>query len=176
MYRIVDEGPPPTPEGSSPELRAFLSQCFEMDPTMRPSAEILFQHPWLISQLPEEHHQALRAQDSIPFLRRFSIDPAKTSVTSVFSAKSSPTKRSFSRSYSVPESVSAKPDQLSLQQPPLPSSTRDSLEVIPLAPVAPVDLAAAVAAAAAQKRRNQPRDHAFVKSTFSKGAQASLVC
>jgi len=47
MYRIVEGGPPPFPENASPELKSFLSQCFEKDPTMRPSADILFEHDWV---------------------------------------------------------------------------------------------------------------------------------
>lgn len=47
MYRIVEGGPPPFPEGASPELQSFLSQCFEKDPTMRPSADVLFEHDWV---------------------------------------------------------------------------------------------------------------------------------
>lgn len=51
MYRIVEGGPPPVPDGASDELRAFLSQCFEKDPSLRPTAEVLSEHAWLESFL-----------------------------------------------------------------------------------------------------------------------------
>lgn len=51
MYRIVEGGPPPVPDGASGALRAFLSQCFEKDPSMRPTAEVLSEHVWLESVL-----------------------------------------------------------------------------------------------------------------------------
>lgn len=38
---------PPIPEGSSDLLRDFLEQCFDKDPTRRPNAEMLCEHPWL---------------------------------------------------------------------------------------------------------------------------------
>ena len=38
---------PPIPEGCSDLLRDFLEQCFDKDPTRRPNAEMLCEHPWL---------------------------------------------------------------------------------------------------------------------------------
>lgn len=38
---------PPIPEGCSPMLQDFLEQCFHKDPSKRPSAEFLCEHPWL---------------------------------------------------------------------------------------------------------------------------------
>jgi serine/threonine protein kinase len=47
MFRIVEDDQPPIPKGCSQLLRDFLIRCFNKDPTERPSAELLFEHPWL---------------------------------------------------------------------------------------------------------------------------------
>lgn len=47
MFRIVEDDKPPIPEGCSQLLRDFLTKCFNKDPTKRPSAELLCEHPWL---------------------------------------------------------------------------------------------------------------------------------
>ncbi|KAJ7446686.1 Pkinase-domain-containing protein [Mycena latifolia] len=66
MFRIVEDDMPPLPEGASPLLEDFLTQCFNKDPRKRPSADLLCEH------------QELRPQDSIPFLRRVSADLQKS--------------------------------------------------------------------------------------------------
>ncbi|KAL6298975.1 hypothetical protein BKA93DRAFT_743141 [Sparassis latifolia] len=76
MFRIVEDAMPPLPEGSSESLQDFLKQCFNKEPTKRPSAELLCEHEWL------KHNWAvpkdLRPQDSIPFLRRVSTEFQKS--------------------------------------------------------------------------------------------------
>ncbi|KAJ7858456.1 kinase-like domain-containing protein [Mycena leptocephala] len=72
MFRIMEDDMPPLPEGCSPLLEDFLTQCFNKDPTKRPSAEVLFEHPWLKKNWGA--HKELRSQDSIPFLRRVSFE------------------------------------------------------------------------------------------------------
>ena len=47
MFRIVEDDMPPLPEGASPLLQDFLKACFNKDPTLRPSAELLCEHEWL---------------------------------------------------------------------------------------------------------------------------------
>ena len=47
MFRIVEDAGPPLPDNLSERLRDFFDQCFNKDPTKRPSAEELFEHPWL---------------------------------------------------------------------------------------------------------------------------------
>lgn len=47
MFRIVEDDMPPIPEGCSELLQEFLRQCFHKDPSKRPSAELLCEHPWL---------------------------------------------------------------------------------------------------------------------------------
>ena len=41
----------PIPEGLSAALQDFLQQCFNKDPTLRPSAELLCEHEWLNKSL-----------------------------------------------------------------------------------------------------------------------------
>ncbi|KAG9018100.1 hypothetical protein FRB90_012289 [Tulasnella sp. 427] len=92
MFRIVEDDTAPIPDCCSKPLRDFLSQCFRKDPTERPTAESLFEHPWLkqmwgshkVSSCKEGQSvspyadmielQELRPSDSIPFLRRLSND------------------------------------------------------------------------------------------------------
>lgn len=47
MFRIVEDDMPPFPAEASDLLRHFLTQCFRKDPALRPSAELLCEHPWL---------------------------------------------------------------------------------------------------------------------------------
>jgi len=53
MYRIVDDDMPPVPGACSEDMRDFLMQCFKKNPADRPSAEKLFEHPWLKQTLGE---------------------------------------------------------------------------------------------------------------------------
>ncbi|KAH9001955.1 hypothetical protein EDB83DRAFT_2324513 [Lactarius deliciosus] len=75
MFRIVEDESPPIPERFSGPLVAFLKECFHKDPSMRPSAEQLFEHEWLKNHW--DLNKDLRPQDSIPFLRRVSADLQK---------------------------------------------------------------------------------------------------
>lgn len=72
MFRIVEDDCPPIPETCSEPLRDLLRQCFNKDPTKRPSAETLCEHEWL--QPAWTLSKELRPQDSVPFLRRISYD------------------------------------------------------------------------------------------------------
>lgn len=78
MFRIVEDPMPPLPEDLSDDLRDFLTLCFNKDPTKRPNAETLFEHPWLKNEW--GMYKELRPQDSIPFLRRVSADLQRTDV------------------------------------------------------------------------------------------------
>ncbi|KAI9431376.1 kinase-like protein [Lactarius indigo] len=85
MFRIVEDESPPIPERFSGPLVAFLKGCFHKDPSMRPSAEQLFEHEWL-----KNHwglNKDLRPQDSIPFLRRVSADLQKNGAARHLMAK-----------------------------------------------------------------------------------------
>uniref|UniRef100_V5E690 Protein kinase n=2 Tax=Kalmanozyma brasiliensis (strain GHG001) TaxID=1365824 RepID=V5E690_KALBG len=71
MFRIVEDDCPPIPETFSEDLRDMLKQCFNKDPTKRPTAETLFEHKWM--QQIWTNSKELRPQDSVPFLRRISV-------------------------------------------------------------------------------------------------------
>ncbi|POY71504.1 hypothetical protein BMF94_5817 [Rhodotorula taiwanensis] len=47
MFRIVEDEIPPLPTNASPELNAMLHRCFRKLPSERPTAEELFDDPWL---------------------------------------------------------------------------------------------------------------------------------
>ena len=79
MFRIVEDEMPPLPESCSDLLKDFLRQCFHKEPAARPSAEVLCEHAWLRANW-AAHNQAVRPQDSIPFLRRVSTDLQKAEV------------------------------------------------------------------------------------------------
>ncbi|WWC58499.1 uncharacterized protein I303_101042 [Kwoniella dejecticola CBS 10117] len=71
LFRIVEDEMPPIPGGISDGLTDFLKLCFIKDPNARPPAMMLFEHPWVKGLNPI---LALRPQDSVPFLRRVSMD------------------------------------------------------------------------------------------------------
>lgn len=84
MFHIVEDSMPPIPEDCSESLKDFLRQCFEKDPSKRPSAEVLCEHEWLKNNWGV--HKELRPQDSIPFLRRVSADLQKTELARLLPA------------------------------------------------------------------------------------------
>ena len=88
---------PPLPEAISDDLSDFLSLCFIKDPEARPKANMMFEHPWVKKYNPEMvlylvlqditsliSFQALRPQDSVPFLRRVSTDLRRVDSSRLF--------------------------------------------------------------------------------------------
>ncbi|KAG0172901.1 hypothetical protein DFQ30_009364 [Apophysomyces sp. BC1015] len=47
MYHIVEDDCPPLPDNISQPLQDFLCACFQKDPSDRPAAKDLLQHPWM---------------------------------------------------------------------------------------------------------------------------------
>jgi len=47
LFRIVEDERPPLPNNLSVDLLDFLCQCFQKDPTLRPSAGALGRHVWV---------------------------------------------------------------------------------------------------------------------------------
>lgn len=153
MFRIVEDDMPPIPEGCSPLLRDFLTQCLNKDPTKRPSADLLFEHPWLKnnwglhkvtsfllfdnSLLIKIFNQELRPQDSIPFLRRVSADLQKSEVVRYLSQVRMPDSPSSTHAIDIPTS---------------PDGRRISDASVQ--PLADNDIS--------------PREHSFIKTSFSK--------
>lgn len=72
LFRIVEDERPAIPENASPALHDFLVQCFQKDPTKRPTAAHLFAHEWLRDVWAS--YKELRLQDSVPFMKRISLD------------------------------------------------------------------------------------------------------
>ncbi|KAF9466088.1 hypothetical protein BDZ94DRAFT_1158523 [Collybia nuda] len=138
MFRIVEDDMPPIPEGCTQLLQDFLTRCFNKDPTKRPSAELLCEHPWLKKNWGA--HKELRPQDSIPFLRRVSADLQKSEVARYLSQIEMPQSP-------VSESFSHHADDLVSGSPP-------GRHVHALQSMADNNIS--------------PREHSFVKTTFSK--------
>ncbi|GAA5980311.1 hypothetical protein JCM10908_001610 [Rhodotorula pacifica] len=102
MFRIVEDDMPPLPESASFELRAFLRRCFSKDPSKRPTAEALFTDPWLLA-CAGDAAQDLRPQDSLPFIRRQSLDTRKVAFGTASGVPASPlTEQSPKHEYSPP--------------------------------------------------------------------------
>ncbi|KAK2463521.1 hypothetical protein APHAL10511_004272 [Amanita phalloides] len=141
MFHIVDDVMPPIPEECSDLAREFLTQCFNKEPTKRPSAEILFEHPWLKQNW--GLHKELRPQDSIPFLRRVSADLQKSEVVR------------YLTQIEMPDASA----QDNVPRPPKESSSHQSLLEQRLSTCSPNPLG---------ESDFSPREHSFVKTTFSK--------
>lgn len=84
LFRIVEDERPPIPEKCSDSLKDFLIQCFQKEPTKRPTAEALFEHDWLLEMWTGS--KELRTQDSVPFLRRISLDSRRPDVKKLHAA------------------------------------------------------------------------------------------
>ncbi|KAI0060757.1 hypothetical protein BV25DRAFT_1806793 [Artomyces pyxidatus] len=142
MFRIVEDEMPPLPEGCSEPLIDFLKQCFNKDPALRPSAELLFEHEWL-----KKHwglNKDLRPQDSIPFLRRVSTDLQKNDAVRSL-ANLDIAESPLPEHPRLDDIISGSPGRRSYNEPPsqIPEVTGDG------------DLLSM-------------REHTFVKTTFSK--------
>ncbi|TXT04751.1 uncharacterized protein COLE_07570 [Cutaneotrichosporon oleaginosum] len=96
LFRIVEDPMPPMPETSS-ELQDFLKLCFVKEPALRPTAAMLFEHEWVRAGRGD---LLARPQDSLPFLRRLSQEPAHHRIEAqrVFSQASQAGARSASAS------------------------------------------------------------------------------
>lgn len=146
MYAIVEDDNPPIPDGLSPLLEDFLQQCFHKDPDMRPDAEMLCEHAWLKKNW--VGHKELRPQDSIPFLRRVSTDYQKSSDAMRYLSQlgENDVHEEQPISSSPPKhrhSASSQPHRQSASSQPSNSNSNNNSDI-------------------------SPRDHNFVKTTFSK--------
>lgn len=59
LFRIVQDDSPPIPDNISPLLRDFLMTCFQKEPLLRSSAEMLLKHRWLTTNMkkPDTGHK-----------------------------------------------------------------------------------------------------------------------
>lgn len=79
MFRIVEDDRPPLPNDISTELEAFLLRCFRKDPKKRPTAEELFDDPWLLIHsvgLPVRLCPLTLALPSLNFLQLLAATPS----------------------------------------------------------------------------------------------------
>ncbi|UZJ56979.1 hypothetical protein CBS101457_006299 [Exobasidium rhododendri] len=115
LWRIVEDDCPPFPHNISDPLREFLTLCFKKDPTLRPSAEMLFEHVWLKKAW--NGHKELRLQDSLPFLRRISADARKVDARSLHTAIKNRNAQTSTLSEEVilERSISSSPASLTLR-------------------------------------------------------------
>ncbi|KIY62610.1 hypothetical protein CYLTODRAFT_169858 [Cylindrobasidium torrendii FP15055 ss-10] len=141
MFRIVEDDMVPLPECSD-ELQDFLRQCFDKEPTKRPSAETLCEHDWVKKNW--QGHSELRRKDSIPFLRRVSADLQKSDAVRFLS-------------------------QVDIHERPAMGqyATDDVLPTSPLPPKSPRRQSDASHHPLSDNDIS-PREHTFVKTSFSK--------
>lgn len=59
LFRIVQDDSPPIPDNISPLLRDFLMTCFQKEPLLRSSADLLLKHRWLTTNMkkPDTGHK-----------------------------------------------------------------------------------------------------------------------
>ena len=160
MFRIVEDQMPPLPDECSDLAREFLTQCFNKDPSKRPSAELLFEHPWLkqnwgflkVNQINNIQacflvtvFQELRPKDSIPFLRRVSADLQKSEAISQVEVPDPSVLDNALRSKETSATQLPRERHLSTSTP---------------HPLSESDIS--------------PREHSFVKTTFSKRGSSTF--
>lgn len=51
LFHIVQDETVPLPDGLSPALREFLSECFRKEPSFRKTAAALLEHPWIVTNV-----------------------------------------------------------------------------------------------------------------------------
>ncbi|KAF9106104.1 hypothetical protein BGX27_009320 [Mortierella sp. AM989] len=80
LFRIVEDERPPLPNNLSMDLLDFLCQCFQKDPTLRPSAGALGRHIWIKRNFASRE---LKPMDSLPYMRRKLLEPKDKSLLAV---------------------------------------------------------------------------------------------
>ncbi|KAH8823138.1 kinase-like domain-containing protein [Flagelloscypha sp. PMI_526] len=156
-FRVVEDKYPPLPENCSTVLVDFLLQCFDKDPAMRPSADVLYAHSWLVTgESIAGHSPSTRLPSRVnnypsvinPFLRRDTIEGNEAA---------------FDDASSIP---------------PLPV-----FDVSPLASDKSARTSAATSAARSSSRSAPddslsappPRKHSLVRTTFSKRENSRIL-
>jgi serine/threonine protein kinase len=64
LFRIVQDDCPPIPDNISPLLRDFLLKCFQKEPLLRSSAEMLLKHRWLTTNIKKAAKPELMSKPS----------------------------------------------------------------------------------------------------------------
>lgn len=132
LFRVVEDPMPPIPD-TSPELEHFLKQCFIKEPTDRPSAAMLWEHDWVRAGRGEA---PVKPQESLPFLRRLSQEPAHHRLDAQRVFNNAPSISSHPQPH--PRSASASLVDLSLSHseippvPPLPQQLNPQMSMVSL--------------------------------------------
>ncbi|KAG0213419.1 hypothetical protein BGX28_004475 [Mortierella sp. GBA30] len=175
LFRIVEDERPPLPSNLSMDLLDFLCQCFQKDPTLRPSAGALGRHVWIKRNFASKE---LKPMDSLPYMKRKSLEPKEKLI--IAAALDGVPGNSAKRA-STPLGLS------SGAPPPSPSATAMEVEgrgtrrrsvdsasgfysssTVP-APTSPLERNAIVG-----KGRKTSNHHRFVKSSFAKPVECRL--
>lgn len=157
LFRIVEDPMPPMPE-TSPELEDFLKLCFVKEPALRPTAAMLWEHEWVRAGRGD---LLVRPQDSLPFLRRLSQEPAHHRVEA---------QRVFSVNSAQARSANASLIDLSTE------------ETSNMAQMSMVSLHSHVMQHGREERETSPetvsvgKAHALVKTSFAKRAYSTSTC
>lgn len=69
MFRIVEDPIPPLPDTISDEMKSFLTACFQKDPDLRPSADELKDHPWILQNQQRIRKTETYSHDLSSYLR-----------------------------------------------------------------------------------------------------------
>ncbi|KAF9104006.1 hypothetical protein BGX29_002582 [Mortierella sp. GBA35] len=174
LFRIVEDERPPLPSNMSMDLLDFLCQCFQKDPSLRPSAGALGRHTWIKRNFTS---RGLKPMDSLPYMKRKSLEPKeKLLIATALEGGGSATKRA-----STPLGLS------SGAPPPAASATamngsgriirRGSVDsasgyysssTVP-APTTPADRHPEL-----QRGAKSSNQHTFVKSSFAKPVECRL--
>ncbi|KAG0053379.1 hypothetical protein BGZ83_001213 [Gryganskiella cystojenkinii] len=77
LFRIVEDERPPLPNNLSVDLLDFLCQCFQKDPSLRPTAGALGKHVWIKRNFASRE---LKPMDSLPYMTRKSLEPREKSL------------------------------------------------------------------------------------------------
>ncbi|KAF9977584.1 hypothetical protein BGZ73_005567 [Actinomortierella ambigua] len=83
LFRIVEDDRPPLPNNISADLLDFLCQCFQKDPTLRPSASMLSRHRWIVRNF---SGRELKPMDSLPYIKRKSLEPREQGAVAAATA------------------------------------------------------------------------------------------
>ncbi|KAF9570955.1 hypothetical protein EC968_001145 [Mortierella alpina] len=172
LFRIVEDERPPLPSNLSVDLLDFLCQCFQKDPSRRPSAGTLGRHVWIKRNFASKE---LKPMDSLPYMKRKSMEP-KEKVLLAATLEASTAKRS-----STPLGLS------SGAPPPSPSAaaihgdgrgTRrrsvDSVSGFYASSTVPAPTHASERQQDQSSGRKTTSHHQFVKSSFAKPVECRL--
>ncbi|KAG0277018.1 hypothetical protein BGZ95_006663 [Linnemannia exigua] len=174
LFRIVEDERPPLPSNLSMDLLDFLCQCFQKDPSLRPSAGALGRHIWIKRNFTSRE---LKPMDSLPYMKRKSMEPKeKLLIAAALDGTGTNAKRASTplglTSGAPPPAASATAMSglgRSIRRGSVDSASGYySSSTVP-APTSPADRHPEF-----QKTSKPPSQHTFVKSSFAKPVECRL--